>query len=222
MNLYQQIIFECKVKYGETAPLVYESVLDTLDELLSDELNESELTMVEVTETPLALLDFNPELMEAMLHFLKDENKLRHDKDGKAIVGMHKDTNRYKGDKKSRDRQKARAYYDRGDNREKQRLRMRKRRAVEANDKAARQAQADREESKERGVTINQIRDERLAAQKKARAEKRAKNQEKINARSAHTRSENKAKKETSKVKDLTRDDYRELIAAARAKFKAK
>lgn len=209
-------------KYGNFE--LSECVLDFVRDLIDQPIMESQAEDYLVEETPLSLLKFDTELYEAMLHWLKDEHKLRHDKDGKAIVGMHKGTNRYKGDKKTRDRLKARAYYNREGKREEQRLRMRKRRAIEANVKKANQNQADREEAEATGRDILDIQNDRIRVKKEIRAKKRAENQSRANIRSQHTRAQNKSKSDEVNSLGVKKSDIdnmnAELLAWAKNKRK--
>lgn len=216
-----------QVKHPENWEMIAEDVLGFVRDLINQPLMESQAESYDVSETPLSALEFDAELFEAALHFLKDENKLRRDKDGKAIVGMHKGTNRYKGDKKDRDKQKAKAYYDRGNNREIQNARMRKRRAIEKNVKKADQNAKDRAEAEERDIPLSQIRDERNAKKKEARAKKRAEGAESRNVRAEETRARNKAAadkaaEDKKAAEESSKKSDAELMAAWAANRKKK
>lgn len=198
----------CKAHYGEDWKLYFESLTDFIaaTETCSLDLNESEqsLNLVEYTvdDCALAILSFDEELQEAsLMHFFGNTKKYQKDEEGKTIVGMHKDTNRYSGSKAERLRAAARAYYDDPENYEAQKERMRiyyKRKKAQEN---AAQNQVDRDEAVERDVPLAQVKAERLDKEKAARAREREQGADVRNIRAAHTRSENLEKKEKAKAK---------------------
>ena len=191
-------------KYGNNSftETVYERIVEfVIDTEIRSAIQESldETSLLECTkqynisDTPLAFLEFDEELLEATLHFMygAPERKYRKDKNGKIITGMNKETNRYTGSKRERDCKKAQAYYNKPGNREKQNARMRKRyRAMKAMKDSA-QRQKDRDEAEKSGLILSDVIKKRKEAARAKRAEHRRENQDAINTRAEHTRSEN-------------------------------
>lgn len=191
VNSFSDTVFERIIEFAADTE-IRSAILESLDE---PGLIES-CVEYNIEDTPFTLLEFDTELLEASLNFLygAPERKYRKDKNGKIITGMNKEANRYTGSKKERDRKKAKAYYDRPGNREKQNARMRKRYRALANDKASKQSQKDRDEAERSGKDLSTVVKQRKAAARAKRAEHRRKNQDAINARAAHTRSKNEEK----------------------------
>lgn len=135
--------------YGDDYKLYFESIRDYIlqTEISQEFLNEAsdfegesiELQEYVTAETPLALIP-DTELLEAVLELFYEKSYSR-DKDGKVITGLHKGTNRYTGTRKERVAKAVKAYYDKGDNREKhnadmrRRYRLKKRKAAERGEK---------------------------------------------------------------------------------------
>lgn len=177
LQLHQvQALNEIKaaLKAEGQADLVFESICTfVFNTVLEEGLNESvETQEYVVAETPLSLIpDY---LLEASLNFLYGDNrKYKKDKDGKKIVGMHAQTTRYKGSEKDRRADASKKYYHTGNNLEKQRLEMRRRRKIEAGDKENQAKQKDREEAEKTGGDASEITKARHAKVAAARKKKR-------------------------------------------------
>lgn len=132
-----------------------------------NESNRDTLVEYQIKDTPLSLIPCD-DLLEATLRFMYgDDRKYKKDSDGKTVVGMHKDTKRYSGSKKERAQQAAKTYYHKGNNLEKQKLRMRKRRRLEK-DSVELAAQAkDRDHAEKTGQDFKDV----VAARHKKKAD---------------------------------------------------
>lgn len=108
------------------------------------------------SDTPLSLIP-DENLLEAVLEMFY-EKVYEKDKDGKTITGRHKGTNRYTGSRRERLAKATKAFYDKGDNREKHNADMRRRYRIKAGTKKKEQEasnqQKDAARAKKEGISL--------------------------------------------------------------------
>lgn len=198
-NLIRLIEASIRAHYKDSWEIYFDSLTEffaATETRSHKNISEADLCEYQISECALDILSYDTDLLEAAkLFFFNGTKDYKKDKDGKTIVGMHRNTNRYSGSKAERLRAAARAYYSDPEKYEEQKERMRlyyKRKKAE---KDAAQMKKDREKAAELDIPLAQVIKSRLNSEKVARQKKRKDDADIIAIRAAHTRSMNAEKR---------------------------